>query len=307
MKTPITDLGIVIVNWNTRDLLRNCLRTVFASQGLSVRVVVVDNASTDGSPDMVRTDFPQATLIANPTNEGFSRANNQGLRQLGFGKGRNDPSAPRYGLLLNSDTEVPPSALAEMVAYLDRDDRQHVGCAGCKLVMADGQLDVACRRSFPSPAVSFYRMTGLSKLFPRSKRFGQYNLTYLDPDVETEVDSVVGAFMMVRREVMAEVGLLNEDYWMYGEDLDWAFRIKEAGWTIMYNPAVTVLHLKRASSKKSKKAHKAFYQAMLKFYQDHYRQTTPLWLHLIVMAGLLLKGGRPVWQAMRHPETIAVP
>lgn len=301
----MTDLGVIIVNWNTRDLLRNAIRTALASSGINLTVVVVDNASTDGSQAMVRDEFPDVILIENEKNEGFSRANNIGLRHLGFDQDQTSPTTPRYALLLNSDTEVPPTALAEMVAYLDREDRQDVGCAGCKLVMADGSLDIACRRSFPSPEVSIYRMLGLSKLFPKSRRFGRYNMTYLDPNVETEVDSLVGAFMMLRREVIAEVGLLDEDYWMYGEDLDWAFRIKKAGWKIMYNPAVTILHLKRASSRKSKIAHQAFYQAMLKFYQDHYRQTTPQWLHLIIMAGLLAKGRKAVWEALRHPEVIA--
>jgi GT2 family glycosyltransferase len=296
------DLGIVIVNWNTHDLLRKCLQSVFASQDLTYRVVVIDNASSDGSPDMVRQEFPDATLIASKTNDGFSMANNKGLRLLGLDKDRDNPSAPRYALLLNSDTEVPTTALADMVCYLDRADHQEVGAAGCKLVLPTGQLDLACRRSFPSPTVSFYRMAGLSKLFPHSRRFGRYNMTYLDPDSEAEVDSVVGAFMMVRREVIAMVGLLDETYWMYGEDLDWAFRIKQAGWKIMYNPAVTVLHVKRASSRQSRRAKAAFSQAMIKFYRDHYRQTTPLWLHSLVMTGLLLKGGPALWRSLRQPR-----
>lgn len=296
----MTDLGVVIVNWNTRDLLRKCLQTVFASEGLTFQVVVVDNASTDGSPDMVRQEFSNAALIASASNDGFSIANNKGLRWLGLDKGKNNPTAPRYGLLLNSDTEVPPTAFAEMVQYMDRPEHQNVGAAGCKLWLPENKLDLACRRSFPTPEVSFYRMMGLSKLFPHSKRFGRYNMTYLSPDIETEVDSVVGAFMMVRRETIAQVGLLDETYWMYGEDLDWAFRIKQAGWKIMYNPAVTVLHIKRASSRKSKRAKIAFTEAMVKFYQEHYRQTTPWWLHLLVMTGLTIKGGPAHWSARLH-------
>ncbi|MBZ0315362.1 MAG: glycosyltransferase family 2 protein [Anaerolineae bacterium] len=296
----MTHLGVVIVNWNTRDLLQKCLQTVFASEGLTYQVVVVDNASTDGSPDMVHQEFPDATLITSVTNDGFSMANNKGLRRLGLDKGKNNPTAPRYGLLLNSDTEVPPTAFAEMVQYMDRPEHQNVGAAGCKLWLPENKLDLACRRSFPTPEVSFYRMMGLSKLFPHSKRFGRYNMTYLSPNVETEVDSVVGAFMMVRRETIAQVGLLDETYWMYGEDLDWAFRIKQAGWKIMYNPAVTVLHIKRASSRKSKRAKIAFTEAMVKFYQEHYRQTTPLWLHLLVMTGLTIKGGPAHWSARLH-------
>jgi N-acetylglucosaminyl-diphospho-decaprenol L-rhamnosyltransferase len=297
----MADLGIVIVNWNTRELLKKCLLSVFSSENLSYTVVVVDNASSDGSAQMVRDEFPAAILIANETNEGFSRANNQGLRKLGFDLGKSDPETPRYALLLNPDTEVPSDGLSAMLQYMDREDRQDVGVAGCKLVMLDGKLDPACRRSFPTPMVSFYRMLGLSMLFPRSRHFGKYNMTYVDPDDETEVDSVVGAFMVVRQKTMEQVGLLDDGYWMYGEDLDWALRIKQAGWKVMYNPAVTVLHVKRASSRRNPEARVAFYQAMLKFYRDHYRQTTPLWLHILVMTGLLIKGGAKALREPRHP------
>lgn len=293
------DLGIVIVSWNTCALLRNCLQSIAGSHGaLAMRVVVVDNASTDGSADMVRTEFPDVALIASETNDGYPVANNRGLRLLGFGQGG---EAPRYALVLNPDTVLPPLALHDMVAYMDADPS--VGAAGPKLVLLDGSLDVACRRSFPSPEVSFYRMVGLSRLFPHSRRFGRYNLTYLDPDVETEVDSVVGAFMLVRREAIRQVGLFDETFFMYGEDLDWAYRIKQAGWKVMYNPAVTVTHVKRAASRQSRRARDEFYRAMLIFYRKHYRATTPWWLHGLILTGLALKGGRPVWRdlARRSP------
>jgi N-acetylglucosaminyl-diphospho-decaprenol L-rhamnosyltransferase len=299
----MTDLGIVIVNWNTRDLLKRCLQSVFSNGDLSYKVVVVDNASSDGSAEMVSDEFPETILIPNETNVGFSRANNQGLRRLGFDRGLRSRETPRYALLLNPDTEVPPEGLSSMIRYMDREDRQDVGGAGCKLVLPDGSLDPACRRSFPTPLVSFYRLVGLSSLFPGSRRFAQYNMTYLDPDVETELDSVVGAFMMVRQEVVEQVGLLDEGYWMYGEDLDWALRIKQAGWKIMYNPGVTVLHVKRAASRRNPEAGVAFYRAMLKFYRDHYRRTTPLWLHLLVMAGLLVKGGLKAFREPEHATT----
>ena len=293
------DLGIVIVNWNTRDLLRECLRSVFASEGdVRFGVVVVDNASTDGSAPMVRDEFPQVHVIANTENVGFPRANNQGFRHFGFEQGCSD-NAPRYALALNPDTVLPPRALADMVAYMDADPQ--LGAAGPKLVLPSGELDLACRRSFPSPEISFYRMVGLSKLFPRSRRFGRYNLTYLDPDVETEVDSVVGAFMMVRREAIRQVGLFDEAFFMYGEDLDWAYRIKQAGWRIKYNPRVQVLHVKRAASRQSRRAQREFYRAMLIFYRKHYRATTAWWLHALIMLGLALKGGRALWREWLHP------
>jgi N-acetylglucosaminyl-diphospho-decaprenol L-rhamnosyltransferase len=291
------DLGIVIVNWNTRDLLRDCLRSVFASENVTLRVIVVDNASPDGSAAMVREEFPGVELIANAENRGFPQANNQGFRALGFEQNGSD-NAPRYALALNPDTVLPPSALADMVHYMDADER--IGAAGPKLVMLNGKLDLACRRSFPSPAISFYRMVGLSKLFPRSKRFGRYNMTYLDPDIETEVDSVVGAFMMVRRAAIQRVGLFDETYFMYGEDLDWAYRIKQAGWKVMYNPRVTVTHIKRAASRQSERAQTDFYRAMLIFYRKHYRSTTAWPLHSLIMLGIALKGGRAILPYLRQ-------
>lgn len=299
------DLGIVIVSWNTRDLLRECLRSLFASTGdITYRVVVVDNASVDGSAQMVRDEFPAVHVIANAGNSGYPQANNQGFRWLGFGEGGGD-DAPRYALALNPDTVLPPDALAAMVAYMDADER--IGVAGPRLVLPSGDLDLACRRSFPSPEVSFYRMVGLARLFPRSRRFGRYNMTYMDPDQETEVDSVVGAFMMVRRGAIQRVGLFDEIFWMYGEDLDWAYRIKQAGWIVMYNPRVTVTHVKRAASRQSRRAQREFYRAMLIFYRKHYRATTAWWLHLLIMTGLLIKGGRPLWAEMFAPQATSAP
>jgi GT2 family glycosyltransferase len=293
------DLGIVILNWNTRDYLKRCLETVLASQGdFTYRVIVVDNASTDGSAEMVRTIFPDVELLVSEINGGFSYGNNLGLRALGFrGTGDVTAEAPRYALLLNPDTEVPPDALYNMVRFMD--SRPDVGVAGPKLALEDGSLDLACRRSFPTPMVSLYRFSGLSRLFPKSPRFGRYNMTFVDPDQEIEVDSVVGAYMQVRREAIEAVGLLDETFFMYGEDLDWAYRIKKAGWKVFYHPQVVVKHVKRAASRKSKKAQFEFQRAMLIFYRKHYRATTPVWLHSLVMMGLLLKGGRDLWREMR--------
>lgn len=286
------DLAVIILNYNTRDLLRACLRTVYASQGaLSFDVCVVDNASPDGSAAMVRTEFPQATLIASDRNGGFSYGNNLGLRHFGFADqpGAGDLSiTPRYVLLLNPDTEVPPTALADMVAFMDR--RPSCGVTGCKLVRPDGSLDLACRRAFPSPEVSAYRMVGLSKLFPKSPRFARYNMTFLDPDLLTEVDAVVGAFMVVRGMAIHQIGLLDEAFFMYGEDLDWAFRIKQIGWQVWYNPAVTVLHVKEAASKSSLKARQEFYRAMEIFYCKHYEATTPRPVHWLILGGIRARG-----------------
>lgn len=272
-------LSIVIVNFNTRELLKACLRSVEASRTARPwELFVVDNASADGSADMVAAEFPWATLIRSESNRGYAYANNLGLRR----------AAGSYLLLLNPDTVLPPDALQQMVEYMDA--HPEAGIAGPKLVRQDGSLDLACRRSFPSPEVSFYRMLGLSKLFPRSSRFGRYNLTYLDPDRPAEVDSVVGAFMIVRSEAVSQVGMLDESFFMYGEDLDWAFRIKSRGWKVLYNPAVVVLHYKGESSRRHpRKAILEFYRAMHLFYRKHYAAQTNVLLGALIVAAIWAK------------------
>ncbi len=302
------DLAIIIVNYNTRDLLRQCLTSVYASRGrFTFEVCVVDNASSDGSAAMVQAEFPQVRLIQSPRNGGYAYANNLGLRAFGFDDpDRLSPTAtlPQFALLLNPDTVLPPAALADMLAFMA--EHPTAGVAGPKLVLLDGSLDLACRRSFPTPQISFYRMVGLSRLFPRSRRFGRYNMTYADPDQVTEVDSVVGAFMLVRGEAIRRAGLLDESFFMYGEDLDWAKRIKDSGWKVYYNPAVTVQHVKRAASRFSRKAQVEFYRAMLIFYRKHYAAHTPFWLHGLVLAGIMLKGGLAlVADVMRWPRAVS--
>ncbi len=290
----MNDLGIVIVNYNTRDRLRDCLKSLAENRGITFATHVVDNCSTDGSAEMVRAEFPGVHLIASDQNGGYSYANNLGLRAIFAGT-----PVPPYMLLLNPDTVVPPDALAQMIAFMQ--NNPDIGIAGPKLVMASGKLDLACRRSFPSPELSIYHVLGLTKLFPKSKLFGRYNLTYLDEDQLTEVDSVVGAFMLMRTTALQQVGLLDEIYFMYGEDLDLALRIKRQGWKVVYNPAVTVLHIKRESSKQSVRAQYEFWRAGYLFYAKHYRANTSFPMHAIIMFGLAVKGGRALVREMRQP------
>ena len=337
------DLAIVIVNYNTSALLRDCLHSVLASTG-SVRlgVCVVDNASPDDSVATTRTEFPQVHVIANPQNVGYPRANNQGLCNFGFGdstaskeeraadenstaedaeiaegivsfapsalsavilspeSGHQTPSAPevdqigrerlpRFALLLNPDTVLPPTALVEMLAFMAT--HPLAGAAGPKLVRLDGSLDKACRRSFPTPATSLYHLLKLDRLFPHSPRFARYDLSYLDPDQVTRVDGIVGAFMLVRAEAIFGAGLLDETFFMYGEDLDWAKRITDAGWEVWYNPQVTVLHIKEAASRHSYRARVEFFRAMTLFYEKHYKATTPFYLDWAIRGGVWLFGG----------------
>jgi len=286
------NLSIVIVNYDTSGLLRDCLRSVYASEGrLAYEVIVVDNCSPDGSVQMVQQEFPRATLIASRINGGYAYANNLGLQQA-----RGD-----FLLLLNPDTVLPPAALRDMLQFMM--EHPQAGVAGPKLVLADGSLDLACRRSFPTLDVAFFRLVGLSKRYPQSPRFNRYNMCYLDPDQLTEVDSVVGAFMLIRRQALEEAGLLDERFFAYGEDIDLCYRIKvDHGWKVYYNPAVAVTHYKsQATRKRALKMNVEFYRAMWLFHQKHYARRTFFLLNWLTAVGtvglcvlaLIINGLRP--------------
>ena len=299
------DVAIVILNYNTVDLLRDCLQSLLASDtSLRYHVCVVDNASNDGSAAMVQAEFPAVHLIENRVNRGFSTGNNDGLRWFGFGidEVRENFRPARYVLLLNPDTLLPATSLTAMVRFMD--ERPQVGIAGPRVRRLDGSLDRACRRSFPTPQVSFYRMVGLSKLFPNSRRFNAYNMAFYAEDAVHPVDSVVGAFMLLRREAIAQAGLLDESFFMYGEDLDWAKRIKDAGWEIWYNGQVEITHVKEAASRQSSKSRIDFYEAMWIFYDKHYRQETNWLLDKAIVLGIVVKGGmdvaRHLWEFTRR-------
>ena len=202
---------------------------------------------------------------------------------------------------MNPDTVVPPGAFEAMVRFMD--ERPTIGVAGPRVRRPDGSLDRACRRSFPTPQVSFYRMVGLSRLFPHSRRFNAYNLEYLPEDAAHPVDSVVGAYMQVRSAAIAQAGLLDESFFMYGEDLDRAKRIKDAGWEVWYNGPVEILHVKEAASSQSAKSRIDFYEAMWLFYRKHYRDETNWLLDKTIMLGIVGKGGldvsRHLWRYCR--------
>ena len=238
------DLSIIIVNYRTYQLTRQTLESVLEKDHpFDYQIYLVDDHSGDGSLEKLQQEFQGMeliTFIASPENRGFAHANNLALEQINS----------RYVLLLNSDTQIIGDCLEKCLEYMAKDPE--VGVLGCKVLLPDGRLDLACRRSFPTFSVSFYRMTGLSKLFPHSRRFGQYNLTYLDEDETYPVDCVVGAFMMVRWITIHEVGLLDEDFFMYGEDIDWCYRIKSAGWKIIYYSPAQILHHKGGSGANEK-------------------------------------------------------
>lgn len=271
------DLSIIIVNYRTYQLTRQTLESVLEKDHpFDYQIYLVDDHSGDGSLEKLQQEFhgmELITFIASPENRGFAHANNLALEQINS----------RYVLLLNSDTQIIGDCLEKCLEYMAKDPE--VGVLGCKVLLPDGRLDLACRRSFPTFSVSFYRMTGLSKLFPHSRRFGQYNLTYLDEDETYPVDCVVGAFMMVRWITIHEVGLLDEDFFMYGEDIDWCYRIKSAGWKIIYYSPAQILHHKGGSGANEKLLNE-FYRSMYLFYKKHYQMQYSWYVTALTYGGI---------------------
>lgn len=268
--TDVVDLSVVIVSYNVREFVEQALRSVErASEGLGVEVFLVDNDSADGTVEMVRERFPEVNVIANDENLGFAVANNQAIRQ----------ARGRHILILNPDTLVQEDTLREMVAFMDT--HPDAGAVGCRILNPDGSFALESRRAFPTPKVALYRLLGLSRLFPSSPRFGRYNMTFLPRDEVCEVDALSGCCMMVRREAIrgpedakettrAAAGLLDERYFMYGEDLDWCFRIQQAGWRNYYTPGTQIVHYKGKSTRKGELRYVLlFYGAMLRFVEKH--------------------------------------
>lgn len=233
----MTDVSIIIVNWNTLGLLRDCLASVYAeTKGVDSEVIVVDNASTDGSQAMVKAEFPRVALIENASNMGFAAANNQGMKV----------ARGRYVLLLNSDTVVLDGAIQKMVAFAD--SHPDVGVAGCRVENPDGSLQPTCFM-FPSLLNLVLMTTYLYKVFPKSPFFGRAHMTWWDRADAREVEVVTGCFMLVRREVIEKVGGFDEAYFFTGEEADWCRRIGRAGWKLMFTPSARIIHLDGATSK----------------------------------------------------------
>ncbi len=262
------DLSIIIVNYQTYKLTKQTIDSIISKEHpFEYEIFLVDNASPDDSLERLQKDFAREQesglikFMANNRNSGFAHANNLALKE----------SKAKYVLLLNSDTVILNNALTKCIKYMEEDFS--IGALGCKVILPDGSLDKACRRSFPTFSVSFYRMVGLSRLFPKSKRFGKYNLTFLDENQTYEVDCLVGAFMLVRSEAIQEVGLLDEQFFMYGEDIDWCYRIKSGGWKIVYYSDAEIVHYKGGSNNNQDEPRliREFYRSMYLFYHKHYQ------------------------------------
>jgi hypothetical protein len=272
---------VVIVSYNRCDLLRACLESLEADESRQSReVIVVDNASTDGCVEMVRSEHPWVRVIESGANVGFARAANMGIR---IARGE-------FILLLNPDTVVPASALRHCVEELAR--RPSVGVLGCKLVRPDGSLDHACKRSFPTPVSALAHMTKLSRLFAGSS-LDAYTADHVDEDEVALVDAVNGAFMLIRAAALDDVGLLDESYWMYGEDLDLCFRFWQANWPVLYWPHETVVHVKGgiAGQHRAWRTNFAFHHAMWLFFRRHQAPSYPAPVRSAVWTAIWLKLG----------------
>lgn len=274
-----TQLSIVIVNYNVKYFLQQCLYSVrAATQGLETDIYVVDNHSTDQSVEYLRPLFPEVTFIENTENVGFAKANNQALRIC---KGE-------YVLILNPDTVIGEESLRSLYFFME--DHPEAGALGLKMINGNGIFLAESKRSFPTPWVSFCKLFGLSKLFPNSPKYASYALPYLSPDEQHEVDVLCGAFMLMRHEALDKIGLLDEDFFMYGEDIDLSYRFIQGGYKNFYIPE-RMLHYKGESTQKlSYRFLQRFYGAMLIFYRKHYAQSSPL-LNGAVKAAVMIRAG----------------
>jgi hypothetical protein len=272
------DLSIVIVSYNSAGFLPGCLDAVARTAGVSHEILVVDNASADGTPELVRRSFPAVRLIANPDNRGFARACNQGLR-AGTGG---------HLLLLNPDAVVGEGAVDRCVAFLDA--HSDVGIVGPRIENPDGTLQRACRRSLPTPTVSLFRLGGLDRLFPGHPAARAYNLEDADPARTLDVDAVSGSFLMVRREALERAGYMDERYFLYGEDIDFCVAVKRAGFRVVYYPEAVVMHHKGASSRQARlTANREFHRSMAIFHRKHFAAATPPLVNAAILGGIALR------------------
>lgn len=269
-------LSVIIVNYNVEHYLEQCLCSVRqAISSLEADVWVVDNASTDESMVHLPTKFPDVHFVANAKNVGFSRANNIGIRA----------SESEYVLLLNPDTMVGEEVLTDCIRFLDT--HPEVGATGVAMLKADGGFAWESRRGLPTPFTSFCKMSGLCALFPNSRRFGRYYMRYLDRTIPNEIEVISGAFNMLRREALNKVGLLDEDFFMYGEDVDLSFRLLQHGYKNYYLP-YRILHYKGESTQKTSLRYvHIFYEAMLIFFDKHYGRKYRFFSALIRLAVVL--------------------
>jgi GT2 family glycosyltransferase len=275
------DLSVIIVNYNVKYFLEQCLHAVMmAIKKIDAEVIVVDNNSADGSIPMIAEKFPQVILQVNTVNTGFAKANNQAIKM----------ASGSYILLLNPDTVVQEDSFLKCIEYMDK--HADVGCMGVKMIDGKGNYLPESKRALPSPLVAFYKVFGLAALFPRSKRFGKYHLGYLNPDEINEVDVISGAYMFIRKTALEKTGLLDEKFFMYGEDIDLSYRFKLSGYRNIYFPRTTIIHYKGESTRKSSINYVVvFYRAMIIFARKHFTASTARYYSLFINLAIYFRAG----------------
>lgn len=290
----MADLSVCIVNWNTRAHLKACLESLAAhAESLQLEVIVVDNASTDGSAEMVRESFPQVRLLANEENVGYARGNNQALAQ----------ASADYAMLLNPDTTVRPGTLQGLLACAERHPR--AGAVAPKLVYPDGRLQPSCR-TFPTPDVVFYEILGLSRLMPRSRIFGKYRMTWWDYGDERPVEQPMASALLLRKAALEEVGYFDEAFPIFFNDVDLCKRMWDAGWQIWFTPCAVVTHFHGASTRQVRRAMIAeSHRSWIRFYEKHYRgRISPLAYWAAVLSLKLALHLRMAWAAVTSRQEI---
>lgn len=288
-------LSIIIVSYNVRYFLEQCLHSVYtAAEGLETEIFVVDNASVDGSVAMLVEKFPEVRLIANKLNVGFAKANNQAILR----------STGQYVLLLNPDTVIEADTLKQVVAFMD--EHPDAGGLGVKMVDGKGRFLPESKRGLPTPEVAFYKVSGLSAIFPKSKLFGRYHLGFLDNEQVNKVDVLSGAFMLLRSEALAKTGLLDEEFFMYGEDIDLSYRITQAGYSNYYFPGTRIIHYKGESTRKGSLNYVfVFYNAMIIFARKHFSQKNASLFSALIHTAIYLRAS--VSLARRILKNIIIP
>ena len=272
-------LSIIIVNYNVKHFLEQSLYSVFnASKGIDTEVFVVDNNSVDGSARMIRDKFPDVKLIENKENTGFSKANNQAIKL----------STGEYILLLNPDTVVEDTTFSKIIQFMD--NHPEAGGLGVKMVNGAGRFLPESKRSIPTPLVAFYKIFGLSTLFSSSKIFGKYHVGYLDKDKIHEIEILSGAFMFLRKTALDKVGMLDESFFMYGEDIDLSYRLLKGGYKNFYFPETRIIHYKGASTRKRSVNYVLlFYRAMILFAQKHFSKNNALAFSILINLAIYIR------------------
>ncbi len=271
------DLSVVIVSYNAANFLRLTLKSVLAAcTNVTAEVFVVDNNSTDGAPEMVAKEFPTCHLIANKTNPGFAIANNQAIH---LAKGK-------YILILNPDTIVAEDTLSSVVSFMN--SKNNVGGLGIRMLDGSGNFLPESKRGIPSPWTSFTKMAGLSALFPQSKCFSEYHKGYFKENENNSIEVMAGAFMVLRKNVLNQIGLLDEDFFMYGEDIDLSYRVIKNGFENYYYAESSVIHFKGESTIKDKTYVNRFYKAMIQFADKHFNKTYGFVLKIFIYVGVFL-------------------